>query len=84
MGGIKTKKCEHVKAEIEIWLPRKVMKAVYQSLLPETGLPSTKVELRKNKTLLMKIQSADLSTLRATLNSLLRWANVAMEVVKGG
>jgi tRNA threonylcarbamoyladenosine modification (KEOPS) complex Pcc1 subunit len=82
MGG--TKKRGYAEAEIKIWLSQRVMRAVYQSLLPETKLPEAKVELDKNRALIMRIKGEDLSTLRAALNSFLRWTNVAMEVVKNG
>jgi tRNA threonylcarbamoyladenosine modification (KEOPS) complex Pcc1 subunit len=72
------------RAEIKIWLSRKVMEAVHSSLLPETKLPSTGVKLKRNRTLHIKVVGEDLSDLRAALNSILRWMSVAVEVIKSG
>lgn len=63
-------------------------KAVYSSLKPEELLPDSarcraSITRRKN-VLCLEIDAKDTATLRAALNSFLRWAIVARDVIKVG
>jgi tRNA threonylcarbamoyladenosine modification (KEOPS) complex Pcc1 subunit len=58
---------------------------VASSLDPEikNKIPKTKVDVSlSNKTFKLKIESNDLSSLRAACNSYLRWINTALNVKK--
>lgn len=56
---------------------------ILQSMLPETKrvISRTKVEIKEeNKKLVMKIIANDTTSLRAAINSYLRWINCSLEV----
>ena len=58
-------------------------KLVAKSLSPEIKhkIPKTNIEMSISKdTLSLKIESKDVSTLRAACNSYLRWINTALKV----
>jgi len=58
-------------------------KLVAKSLSPEIKhkIPKTNIEISISKdTLSLKIESKDVSTLRAACNSYLRWINTALKV----
>jgi len=58
---------------------------IYRSLLPESRrtLPRTKVCLRcDDDKLIMEIFAEDISALRASLNSYLRWINTSLEIME--
>lgn len=58
---------------------------IYKSLIPEfkNKIPKTKVEFSlSNKKLFLIINSRDTSSLRAAVNSYLRWINTALNVKK--
>ena len=60
--------------------------AVWSSLKPEEGLPGSarcKVDIRRRKNILcLGIDADDTAALRAALNSFLRWAAVARDVIE--
>jgi tRNA threonylcarbamoyladenosine modification (KEOPS) complex Pcc1 subunit len=70
--------------EIEIQLPSRLIEVIYQSLKPEALFPDARMRLRKGRTLSIRIEGQDLGALRAALNSLLRLAGLAIEVVRNG
>lgn len=58
---------------------------IAESLDPEIKhkIPKTNVEVfRSNKTFSIKIETKDISSLRAACNSYLRWINTALNVKK--
>lgn len=58
---------------------------IFKSLIPEIKhkIPKTNVEFSfSKKTLHLKIQTIDISSLRAACNSYLRWINTALNVKK--
>jgi len=71
------------RAVIELKHPN--AKIIYRSLLPESRrtLPRTKVILRYDEgKLIMEIFAEDISALRASLNSYLRWINTSLEIME--
>ena len=63
----------------------KERKIIAESLTPEikNKIPKTKCEMKtKDKTIILKVESEDLSSLRAASNSYLRWINTALTVKK--
>ncbi len=57
----------------------------FKALSPEAGrdVPRSHIRLRKGEgSFILSIEANDVATLRAALNSYLRWANVAMNVAK--
>ena len=68
-----------------IELEEKNSEIIYRSLLPEVKrtLPRTKVEVKyENGKLIMNIYAEDVSALRASLNSYLRWINTSLEMME--
>ena len=60
-------------------------KVVYDALSPEikNRIPKTKVKVNLEKTVLkLEVEADDISSLRATSNSYLRWINTALNVKK--
>ncbi len=60
-------------------------KTVLRSLAPEVGreIPRTRVELlSEDEAVILKIDAADISALRAALNSYLRWMKISEEIGK--
>ncbi len=76
-------------AYLELTFPdTRVAGAVYRSLKPEEVLQrgarcETKIGRRKN-VLCLEIEAEDTAALRAALNSFLRWASVARDMIKRG
>jgi tRNA threonylcarbamoyladenosine modification (KEOPS) complex Pcc1 subunit len=61
------------------------VKVIVNSLIPEikNKIPKTNVEITySGKTLFLKIETNDISSLRAACNSYLRWINTAFDVKK--
>lgn len=61
------------------------LNVVVKSLIPEikNKIPKTNVKLtHSGKTLYLKIETEDISSLRAACNSYLRWINTALNVKK--
>ncbi len=61
------------------------VKVIVNSLIPEikNKIPKTNVEVTySGKTLFLKIETNDISSLRAACNSYLRWINTAFDVKK--
>jgi len=61
------------------------VKVIANSLIPEikNKIPKTNVEVTySGKTLYLKIETEDISSLRAACNSYLRWINTALDVKK--
>lgn len=79
-------KAEQASAVLELEFPSvEVARAVYASLKPEELLPqaarcTANISLRKN-VLCLEVDAKDTAALRAALNSFLRWAIVARDVV---
>jgi len=69
-------------SEIVIENNAKFLNVIYQSLLPETTteIHNTKVSLKLNKKLKFVIECQELSALRATLNSYLRWLKNIIDI----
>jgi len=60
-------------------------KVIVRSLIPEIKhkIPKTNVEVTSSgKTLYLKIETSDISSLRAACNSYLRWIDTALNVKK--
>ena len=60
-------------------------KIVFESLDPEikNKIPKTDIKAaRLNKTISLDIEAKDISSLRAAINSYLRWINTALNVKK--
>lgn len=60
-----------------------IARLIHEAIMPETGreIPKTEVEARfESDELVLKIQAADISALRAALNSYLRWIKLAEEI----
>ena len=58
---------------------------IERSLSPEIEhkVPKTEIKIKtENKTIFLEIESNDTSSLRAAVNSYLRWINTAMNVKK--
>ena len=79
-------KAKRASARLELEFPTtKVARAVYASLKPEELLPkaarcNANITRRKN-VLYLEMDAKDTAALRAALNSFLRWAIVARDVV---
>jgi len=61
------------------------VKIIIKSLIPEIKhkIPKTNVEVTySGKTLFLKIETSNISSLRAACNSYLRWINTALNVKK--
>jgi tRNA threonylcarbamoyladenosine modification (KEOPS) complex Pcc1 subunit len=61
------------------------VKIIVRSLIPEikNKIPKTNIEVTySGKTLFLKIETSDISSLRAACNSYLRWINTAFDVKK--
>ena len=61
------------------------VKVIAKSLIPEikNKIPKTNVEVTySGKTFYLKIETEDISSLRAACNSYLRWINTALDVKK--
>ncbi len=71
------------RAEIRIEGPEAAI--LRRTLAPEAGrdVPRTSVLVRgRGRSLVLRIEAEDTGALRAALNSYLRWADVASEVVR--
>lgn len=81
-SALASNKCivENAKIELTFFFEDNVVsKIIYRALAPEINNPPTyrsklKMELRENE-LIIKISSKDIVSLRAAINSLLRWIN---------
>ena len=65
-------------AELEIYLDKKFGNVIQSALIPEMTRDLSKSEVKISTTdtkIVINIRSEELSTLRATLNSYLRWIN---------
>ena len=72
-----------MRAELRIETPN--ARTVYGSLLPEIGreIPRTSSEAELGDgEMLLRIESEDLSSLRAALNSYLSWIRISEEVIR--
>jgi len=61
------------------------LRVIVKSLFPEikNKIPKTNIEVTySGKTLDLKIETSDISSLRAACNSYLRWINTALNVKK--
>ena len=76
-------------AHLELSFPStRIAGAIYGSLKPEELIPEAakcraKIVKRKN-VLCLEVEAEDTAALRAALNSFLRWASVARDMVKMG
>ncbi|MBS7632994.1 hypothetical protein KEJ15_05160 [Candidatus Bathyarchaeota archaeon] len=64
----------------------KILETVLTALKPETAKPTTarsKVTVERNGLILtLKVEAADTTALRATLNSYLRWTSALIDVLE--
>lgn len=79
-------KARQASARLELEFPSsKVAKAIHASLKPEELLPKaarcTASVSRRRNVLCLEVDARDTAALRAALNSFLRWAMVARDVV---
>jgi tRNA threonylcarbamoyladenosine modification (KEOPS) complex Pcc1 subunit len=76
---------QSVDAVVTIIMDKKLLKSVRLALEPETKTPSsdrstTKIEV-SSKRLVLKTEANDVSALRASLNSYLRWMEGIQDIV---
>ena len=82
-------KAKKASAYLELSFPStKIANVIFASLKPEELLPKAakcraKISKRKN-VLCLEVEAEDTAALRAALNSFLRWASVARDMVKTG
>jgi len=73
------------KAKITLPKEGNISDVVAKSLLPEMdrNIPRTKVDLREDEnSITLEIQAKDISSLRAAVNSYLRWIKISMDTYK--
>jgi tRNA threonylcarbamoyladenosine modification (KEOPS) complex Pcc1 subunit len=82
-------RAKRASAYLELSFPSaRIAGAIYGSLKPEESLPESakcraKIAKRKN-VLCLEVEAEDTAALRAALNSFLRWASVARDMVDIG
>ena len=71
---------------LEFIMEEKLAKSVYKALLPETIAPATERSKSKvmieGKKLIIEISSKDFTSIRASINSYMRWIKAIIKSIK--